>query len=126
MTTTPRRMQHELTEAQFQLVRRHERALLRLAGELARRGGFDANSIMFVLADVHGRIGGALRAAVPLAAIGPVVLPGRAAQLHSWVEQIARFTPVWDFRGRADSLVVIVVDENDAAAVTHIEGLPFR
>ncbi len=121
-----RHMQHDLTEAQFQLVKRHERALLRLAGELARRGGFDANSIMFVLADARGRIGGALRAAVPLAAIGPVVLPGRSAQLGAWVEQIARFTPVWDFQGRADGLVVIVVDEDDAAAVTRIERPPMQ
>ena len=119
-----RRMQHELTEAQCRLVKRHERALLRLADELVRRSGFDASSMAFVLADARGRTGGALRAAMPLATIGPVVLPGRAAQLHSWVEQIARFTPVWDFQGRADGLVVIVVDQNDAAAVTSIERMP--
>jgi len=117
-------MQHELTEAQCQLVRRHERGLLRLADELARRNGSDASSIMFVLADARSRIGGALRTAMPLATIGPVVFPSHAAQLHSWIERLARFVPVWDFQGNADGLVVIVVDENDAAAVTRISRLP--
>ena len=102
--TLLRRMQHELTEAQFQLVKRHERALLRLP-ELARRKGVDAAAIMFVVADARGRIGGALRAALPSPTIEPVVLPARAEHLEAWVEQLARHAPVlgpsgYERRGR--------------------------
>jgi hypothetical protein len=117
---------HELTESQSHLVKRHERALLRLTDELAQRNGVEATAIMFVLADTNGRIGGAIRAAVRLRAIGPVVLPGRAEQLEAWVEHLARYAPVWDFQGKTDGLLVIVIDENDAVAVTRIERPPPR
>lgn len=120
VTLAPRVL-HELTEPQSRLLKRHERALRRLADELARRNGFDALSIMFVLADTRGRIGGALRAAVPLPNIGPVVLPARAAQLEAWAAQLGKHAPVWDLQGPSDGIVVIVIDENDAIAVTRID-----
>jgi hypothetical protein len=112
---------HELTEPQSRLVKRHGRALRRLADELARRNGLGALSIMFVLADTRGRIGAAFRAAVPLPSIGPVVLPARAAQLEAWTAQLGKYAPVWDLRGVCDGIVVIVIDENDAIAVTRID-----
>jgi hypothetical protein len=120
MTAFGPRVLHELTEPQSRLVKRHGRALRRLADELARRNGFDVLSIMFVLADTRGRIGGALRVALPLPALGPVVLPARAAQLEAWAEQLGRHAPVWDLQGTGDGIVVIVIDENDAIAVTRV------
>jgi hypothetical protein len=120
VTLAPRIL-HELTESQSRLVKRHERALLRLADELARRNGFDVWSIMFVIADTRGRIGGALRAAVPLPSIGPVVLPARAAQLEAWAAELGKHAPVWDLQGARDGISVIVIDEKDAIAVTRID-----
>lgn len=122
MATLVPRVLHELTESQSRLVKRHERALLRLADELARRNGFDAFSIMFILGDTRGRIGGALRAAVPAPAIGPIVLPGKTEQLQAWVEQLARYAPVWDLQSTVAGVVAIVIDENDSMAVTTIGG----
>lgn len=121
MVTLAPRVLHQLTELQSRLVKRHGRALRRLADELARRNGFDPLWVMFILADTRGRIGGALRAAVPLSAIGPVVLPARAAQLEAWAAQLGKHAPVWDFQGVNDGIVVIVIDENDAITVTRIE-----
>lgn len=119
--TMPRQVvQHGLTEAQLQLLKRHERALLRLADELARRGGLEPTSVMFVLADPRGRMGGALGAALPLATIGPVILPGRAELLAAWVEQLATYAPVWDLQGNVDGLTTIVIDESDAIAIVRV------
>ena len=124
MATSGPRVQHEPNEDQSRLVKRHKRALLRLAQQLAQRSGVDAVAIMFVVADARGRIGGALRAALPLPTIGPVVLPARAEQLEAWVEQLARYAPVWDLRGTSDGLVVILIDEKDAMAVTRVHKRP--
>jgi hypothetical protein len=122
MQTVAPRVLHELTEPQSGLLRRHERALLRLADEFARRNGSDVFSIMFVLlADSRGRIGGALRASVSLRTVGPVVLPARAAQLEAWAEQLGKHAPVWDLQGTSDGIVVVVIDANDAIAVTRID-----
>jgi len=126
MATLGPRVLQELTEAQLRLVKRHGRALRRLAVELARRHGFDALSIMFILADTRGRIGGALRASVPLPRIGPVVLPSQAADLDAWVAQLARYAPVWDLRGTSAGTVVVVIDEHDAIAVTHTDLPVYR
>lgn len=121
MATLGPRVLHELTEPQSRLVKRHERALRRLADEFAQRNGFDALSIMFILADTCGRIGAALRAAVPLPSIGPVVLPARAAQLDAWAAQLGKHAPVWDLQGASHGIAVIVIDENDVIAVTRID-----
>jgi hypothetical protein len=94
--------------------------LIRLAGELARRRDVFASSIMFILADPRGRIGGALRATIGLRMIGPIVLPSRVEELATWAESLARYGPVWDFQGKVVGIVVIV--ENDAIAVTTIDS----
>lgn len=112
-------VQHHLTAAQARLLERHERGLRRLAGELAARRNMDVAEIMFTIADRNGRIGRALSAALPTS-IGPVVLPGRAAELDAWVERLAVRGPVWDFTAGADGIPVIVIDERDSIAVVRL------
>ena len=76
---------------------------------------------MFVVADARGRIGGTLRVSLPLSSIGPVVLPGRAAELEGWIERLALQGPVWDCTGGSKGgIAVILVDEGDAMAVARI------
>jgi hypothetical protein len=75
---------------------------------------------MFTLADRKGRIGNALSAALPSSAIGPVVLPGRAAELSGWVERLAMHGAVWDFRDGSIGIPVIVIDADDVMAVVRL------
>ena len=104
-----------LTAGQVRLLERHGRGLRRLADTLAAKNALAPMDIMFVVADAAGRIGAALRAALPVASVGPVVLPGRAAELHAWVERFAAHGPVWDQSGAG--IPVVVIDEHDAMAV---------
>jgi hypothetical protein len=113
-------VQRGLTDGQAGLLERHRSGLLRLAAELARRSGVGLTDIMFTLADRNGRIGRALSAAVPGPAIGPVVLPGRAAELDVWVERLAVHGPVWDFTGGSTGIPVIVIDADDSMAVVRL------
>ena len=76
-------MQHVLTAAQARLLERNKNGLLRAASALSAKTGMAPTAIMFTLADRKGRIGRALSAAVPIPAIGPVVLPGRAVELDT-------------------------------------------
>jgi len=110
-------VQHGLTAGQGQLLKRYERGLRRLADALSAKNALAPADVMFVLAAAEGRIGGALRVALPVAAIGPVVLPGRAAELHAWVKRLAARGPVWDLRGSSSGIPVVVIDEHDAMAV---------
>jgi hypothetical protein len=87
---------------------------------LAARNSMAPTDIMFVLADPAGRIGGALRAAVPVAAIGPVVLPGRAAELSAWTQRLALHGPVWDLSEGTTGIPVVVIDVHDAMAVVRV------
>ena len=114
-------VQHRLTAAQACLVERHERGLRRLADTLAAKNCVRSMDLMFVLADPAGRIGGALRAALPTASIGPVVLPGRAAELSEWVARLAIHGPVWDFSAASAGIPVIVVDADDSMAVARLD-----
>jgi len=113
-------VQHGLTTGQTALLERHRTGLLRLASELARRNGLNSGDIMFTIADRNGRIGGALSAALPGPAIGPVVLPGRAAELDAWVQRLALHGPVWDFTGGSTGIPVIVIDADDVMAVVRL------
>jgi hypothetical protein len=113
-------VQRGLTDGQTKLLERHERGLRRLASELETRNGLTSGDIMFVIADPKGRIGDALSAALPMPTIGPVVLPGRAADLDAWVERLALHSPVWDFTEGPAGIPVIVIDEHDAMAVVHL------
>lgn len=118
-------VQHRLTDTQACLLERHERGLRRLAATLAQRNGMRSADIMFTLADRKGRIGRALSAALSMASIasiGPIVLPGRAAELAAWVERLAVHGPVWDFTDGSPGIPVIVIDANDTMAVVrHVE-----
>lgn len=120
MVSSYRLVQHRLTEPQSHLLARHRRALIRLAGELARRGGVHVGSVMFVLADVQGHVGAALRAALAWPTVGAVVLPSAASQLEAWTEQLARHAPVWDLQATRNGTIVIVIDKADAIAVTRV------
>lgn len=113
-------VQHGLTVGQEQLLKRHERGLLRLAVELAARNGLEATEVMFVLADRKGRLGRALSTALATASIGPVVLPGRAFEREAWVAGLALHGPVWDLTDGTTGTPVVVVDEHDAMAVIHL------
>lgn len=120
MRGPPAHVQHGLTEAQARLLERYERGLLRAASRLAVKNGMAPTDIMFVIADSTGRIGGALRSALPVAAIGPVVLPGRAAELDAWVERFAIHGPVWDLRSGSSGISVVVIDAYDVMAVVRL------
>jgi len=113
-------VQHGLTGRQAQLLERHNGGLLRAASVLAAKNGMAPADIMFTLADRGGRIGRALGAALPIASIGPVVLPGRAAELTGWVERLAVHGPVWDLQDGSTGIPVIVIDERDAMAVVRL------
>jgi hypothetical protein len=113
-------VQHALTKGQTALLDRHCTGILRLASELARRNGLNSDDIMFTIADRNGRIGHALNAALPGPAIGPVVLPGRAAELDAWVQRLALHGPVWDFTGGSTGIPVIVIDADDSMAVVRL------
>jgi hypothetical protein len=117
-------VQHALTELQAQLLARHKGGLLKAASRLAMKNGMAPTDILFVLADSTGRIGGALRAVVPVASIGPVVLPGRATDLHAWVARLAIHGPIWDLRGGPLGIPVLVIDEHDAMAVVRLNEHP--
>lgn len=112
-------VQHRLTDAQARLLERHEQGLRRLASTLAMRNGLDLTEIMFTIADRKGRIGRALSAALPTS-IGPVVLPGRAAELSAWVARFAVHGPVWDFTDGKKGIAVIVIDQHDNMAVVRL------
>lgn len=118
--TTPRPVVHALTLAQARLLERHRQGLLRLAAELAQRSGMETGDIVFTVADRQGRIGRALSAALPAASIGPVVLPGRAAELSAWVERLAVHGPVWDLTGGASGIALVVIDADDVIAVVRV------
>ncbi|MEI9942200.1 MAG: hypothetical protein WDO69_33710 [Pseudomonadota bacterium] len=120
MSGPPPVVQHELTVGQRHLLKRHERGLRRLASELAHRNALEAVDIMFVLADRKGRIGRAFSAAVSIASVGPVVVPGRTAELAAWVEPLSVHGPVWDFTDGSAGIPVLVVDEHDAMAVVRL------
>lgn len=112
---------HRLTDAQTLLLERHRRGLERVAVHLAARNRMRQNDLMFTVADRKGRIGQALKAALPAASIGPVVLPARAAELSAWLERLALHGPVLDLTGGGSSgIPVIVIDENDAMALCRI------
>ena len=117
-------VQHRLTDAQAGLLERHKGGLLRAASMLAARNSMAPTDIMFVLADCKGRIGRALAAAIPSASIGPVLLPGRAAELDAWVERLAQHGPVWDLRSASLGIPVIVIDAHDAMAVVRLDERP--
>ena len=117
----PRRfVQHRPTAEQAQLLKRHGRGLRRLADALSAKNGLRPEDIAFVLADAAGRIGEALRAALPVASVDPVVLPGRAAELSAWLERLALHGPVWDLSGAIIGFPVIVVDEHDAMGLVRL------
>jgi hypothetical protein len=113
-------VQHSLTEAQVRLLDRHERGLRSVASELANRNGLAPKDIVFILADRKGRIGRALGAAVSVSAIGPVVLPGRAAELQAWIQRLAVQGPVWDCTATDDGIAAIVIDHDDAMALCRV------
>ncbi len=113
-------VRYALTEAQAQLLERHERGLRRLASELARRSAVEPVDIMFTIADRRGLIGKALSAALSTPAIGPVVLPGRAVELAAWVGRFALHGPVWHFLGATTGIPVVVIDEHDVMAVVRL------
>ncbi|HEY0467626.1 MAG TPA: hypothetical protein VGC79_25675 [Polyangiaceae bacterium] len=110
-------MQHGLTVDQDRLLERHHLGLAKLALVLAAKTGAQSTDIMFVIADRRGRLGSALGALLPVASIGAVVLPGRAAELGAWVEQLALHGPVWDCAGGGFGIAVIVIDEHDKMAL---------
>jgi hypothetical protein len=112
-------VQHHLTAAQARLLERHERGLRRLASTLSARNGVKVVEIMLTLADRKGRIGRALSAALPTS-IGPVVLPGRAAELGAWVARLAVHGPVWHFTEGTNGIPVIVIDQHDVMAVVRL------
>lgn len=113
-------VQHLLTAAQAQLLERHKNGLLRAASTLSAKNGMAPTDIMFTLADRTGRLGRALGAAVPVSAIGPVVLPGRAPELATWVERLAVHGPVWDLTQGSSGILVLVIDKHDAMAVVRV------
>jgi hypothetical protein len=113
-------VQHDITTAQAQLLARHNGGLLRAASMLAAKNGMAPADVMFTLADRGGRIGRALGAAVPVSAIGPAVLPGRAAELDAWVQRLALHGPVWDCTGGSTGIAVVLIDEHDAMAVVRL------
>lgn len=121
MATFRPTVQRGLTDGQARLLERHRLGLRRLAAELARRSGLELTDIMVTLANRKGRIGRALSVAVPSPAIGPVVLPGRAAELDAWVQRLALHGPVWDFTGGSIGFPVIVIDADDAMAVVRLD-----
>jgi hypothetical protein len=113
-------VQHVLTAAQAWLLERHKNGLLRAASTLSAKNGMAPTDMMFTLADRKGRIGRVLGDAVPVSAIGPVALPGRAAELNAWVQRLAVHGPVWDLSGPITGIPVIVIDEHDAMAVVRL------
>lgn len=120
MRTLGRGVQHGLTGRQAQLLERHNGGLLRAASVLAAKNDMAAADIMFVMAERRGRIGGALGAALPLAAIGPVVLPGRAAELQAWIQRLAVHGPIWDCTGANEGIAIILIDQHDAMALCRL------
>ena len=122
MGATRPTLQHALTDAQAQLLDRHKTGLLRAASSLAGKNGLHPHDVMFVLADRSGRIGRALSAAVPIASIGPVVLPGRADALEDWVQRLAMHGPVWDLTHGSLGIPVVLIDQHDAMAVCMVSA----